>query len=87
MSVGACVCSLTPAGSAGARLPAVDLPEALRNIIPLRHGVMRSVSTAEMTGAVGKTLLSSDCMISLDIKRSHPTENLLQECFTTIMCL
>lgn len=60
-----CVCSLTPAGSAGARLPAVDLPEALRNIIPLRHAVMRSVSTVEMTEAVGKTLLSSDCMISL----------------------
>lgn len=63
-----CMCSLTPAGRAGARLPAVDLPEALRNIIPLRHGVMRSVSTVLMTEAVGKTLLLSGYMMSLDIK-------------------
>ncbi len=31
-----CVCGLTPAGSAATGLPAVDLPEGLSNLTPLK---------------------------------------------------
>lgn len=52
-----CVCvrarCLTTAGSAGARLPAVELPEVLSNLKPLRQGVRRAAAAAEMARALG----------------------------------
>lgn len=51
-----CVCSLTPAGSSEAGLPAVELLEGLSNPIPLKYGIMKTLSTIKMTTTVGNTV-------------------------------
>lgn len=57
------VCSLTPVGYTATGLPAVDLPEGLSNVIPLKNtwSILRSLCATKMTTAVGNTYTKTIC--------------------------